>query len=119
MQWLNTASSLAIMRSSRAPLVLIHIVCFGFFFYQFSFLISGYLSPGPDRLHTVLENKNLSEANLSLVFKVCYSPSYDLSVLNAAGYRDDIVYFVGVNESGSSDVIGWAGKNKTADIAGM
>ena len=107
------------MASSGAILVAIHFFCFGFFFYQFSVLMSHYLDPGPDRLHTVLENKNLTQANISLVFKVCYTPSYNIAVLNASGYPTALDYFMGTNKSGSGTFIGWAGANKSLDVAGM
>ena len=99
--------------------LLLHFICFGFFFFQLSNLMSNYLEPGPDRLHTVLENKNLSQANISLVFKVCYTPAYNISVLNASGYPTVINYFMGTDKSGGGEnFIGWAGQNKTWDVAG-
>ena len=99
--------------------LLLHFICFGFFFFQLSNLMSNYLDPGPDRLHTVLENKNLSQANISLVFKVCYTPSYNKTVLQEAGYSSGVLaYFMGTNRSRSRDFIGWAGENKNLDIAG-
>ena len=107
------------MLSSRALLILIHLLCFGFFSYQMSVQISSYLDPGPDRLHTVLENKNLTQANISLVFKVCYTPSYNIAVLSASGYPTALDYFMGTNKSGSGTFIGWAGANKSLDVAGM
>ena len=106
------------MRPSTALNSLIHLVCFVSFSYQLSELLLGYLDPGPARLHTVLQNKNLSEANISLVFKICYTPSYNNSLLKLAGYDNVMNYFLGVNDTGSKTFIGWAGENKTCDIAG-
>ena len=105
------------MLSSRALLILIHLLCFGFFSYQMSVQISSYLDPGPDRLHTVVENQDLDGANISLVFKVCYNPSYNISVLNSAGYSNAMLYFLGTNK-GNQMFIGWTGENQTWDVAG-
>ena len=80
--------------------------------------MSHYLSPGTDRLQTVLENKNLSQANISLVFKICYIPSYNNTVLKEAGYPSALTYFLGTNKSGESVFIGWAGQDKNMDVAG-
>ena len=99
-------------------ILLIHFVCFGFFSYQFSVLISNYLNPGTDRLQTVLENKNLSQANISLVFKICYSSAYNNSVLEDAGYPSIMTYFLGSNSSGNGTFIGWGGQDKNMDVAG-
>ena len=100
------------------PILLIYFVCFSFFFYQFSVLTSNYLNPGTDRLQTVLENKNLSQANISLLFKICYTPSYKVSVLNKSGYPSVMTYFLGTNRSGDDLFIGWAGQDKNLDVAG-
>ena len=112
------ALPLTTMMSSRALLIFINLFCFGVFFYQISVQISHHLDPGPDRLHTVLENKNLSQANVSLVFKVCYTPSYNMSVLSQAGYNNTMYYFLGKTNSSNGGFIGWVGKNKTLDVAG-
>ena len=106
------------MASSTAFHVFIHLLCFGLFLYQFSVLMSHYLNPGPDRLQTVLENKNLSQANVSLVFKICYTPPYNNTVLNEAGYTSASSFFLGTKKSGSRDFIGWAGEDKNMDVAG-
>ena len=106
------------MTPSKTLLILINLFCFGFFFYQFSVVISHHLNPGPDRLHTVLENKNLSQANISLVFKDCYTPSYNKTVLKSAGYPSTMHYFLGLNQSGDGGFIGWAGISKTLDVTG-
>ena len=105
------------MVSSTAFNVFIHLFCFVIFFYQFSVLISNYLNPGTDRLQTVLENKNLSQANISLIFKICYTPPYNNSVLNEAGYPSALMYFLGQGDY-RSGFLGWAGQNKTLDVAG-
>ena len=105
------------MAFSTALQVFIHLLCFGFFSYQLSVLMSHYLNPGPDRLHTALENQNLSQANISLVFKICYNPPYNISVLNEAGYPSALMYFLGQRYYGTG-LVGWAGQNKTMDVAG-
>ena len=109
---------LVIMGPNTALNTLTHLLCFAIFSYQIYVLLMGYQEPGPARLHTVLQNKNLTEANVSLVFKICYTPSYNTSVLQSAGYENVMTYFLGVNDIESKTVIGWAGENKTWDIAG-
>ena len=100
------------------PILLLYFVCFGFFSYQFSVLMSNYMNPGTDRLQTVLENKNLSQANISLLFKICYIPSYNIAVLKQSGYPSVMSYFMGTNKSGVGPFIGWAGQDKNMDVAG-
>ena len=116
----NTTNSLATMTPRYILTLLLYSICFGFFSYQLSVLLLGYLDPGPARLHTVLQNKNLSEANVSLVLKICYTPSYNNTLLNLTGYDNVMTYFLGVSgPAGSNKSIGWAGENKTEDVAGM
>lgn len=107
------------MLPNKASPLLLHVFCFSFFSYQFTYVLKSYIDPGPDSLRTVLQDKDLSEANISLVFKVCYTPSYNLTILAAAGYTNLQNYLLGaVGTARKHTIVGWQGENKTLNSSG-
>ena len=90
-----------------------NLICLIAFIVQFGNILHGYISPEQT-------NIRVSEQNMStfpLVFKICFSPGFNESAVEEAGYNRSWDYFYGFSKYNRS-IVGWGGHTNTSGVRG-
>ena len=97
-------------------ILLTNLICLTAFTIQFGSILQGYINPE----HTNIRVTERKITVFPLVFKICFSPSFNLSAIEDAGYDaryGSWHYFLGQSKYNSS-IVGWAGHTNTSGVRG-
>jgi hypothetical protein len=88
------------------PWIVLHAGCTLLFAWQLASLSAGVIWP----THTVTStvNRNLSDIDFPVLFKICIKPGFNDTALREVGYNNSFDYFLGISKYNRS-LLGWAG----------
>jgi hypothetical protein len=95
---------------------LLHLACAAALLVQLgSVMWNGYIRPSVT--NPVVKEMKLKNMDFPVVFKICVTPGFNLTALNAMGYDDVLDYLLGISKYNST-ILGWAGHTNTSRVQG-
>ena len=100
---------------SKNFLLLANLACLIGFCFQFGNVLDTYVHPTQTTI-TVTE-RNLQDSEFPLLFKICFTPSFNETAIEEVGYTSSYHYFSGKSKFNSS-FYGWTGHTSEGGVQG-
>jgi hypothetical protein len=104
------------MRDLSCRWLLVHFACTAALLVQLGFVFwNGYIRPSVT--NTVVEERDLQDMDLPVIFRICILPGFNDTALEEEGYGSITKYFKGESKYNHS-LLGWAGHTNTSGVRG-